>query len=70
MVQEGLRSMWSGECRGAGGRENPASAGTARETLPGTDRVTAGHITQLVSKTMLWKVSRRGRVEVSEALGS
>lgn len=43
MVQEGLRSIWSGECRGAGGRENPASAGTARETLPGTDRVTGSH---------------------------
>lgn len=45
---------------------NSVSAGAARETLPGTNRVNADHITQAVlSKIILWKVRRRERVEVS-----
>lgn len=45
---------------------NSVSAGAAKETLPGTNRVNADHITQAVlSKIILWKVRRRDRVEVS-----
>lgn len=52
----------------AGGSENSASVGAAKETLPGANRVNTDHITQVISNIMLWKVRRREGVEFSVSL--
>lgn len=58
----------NGECNVCRWSENSAGAGAAKETLPGINRVNTDHITQIISKIMLWKVRRRERVEISASL--